>query len=105
MNKITLMGNFPKIEILRDFIYSFEIFGIVTSINIIINSFELYFLLVFVQFTILVIIAENDPFFIDFVSGSSDSVTICIKLTFSSIKIQILMCLPEGPVSSWDSLP
>jgi len=77
------MGYLPKIEILRDFIYSFVIFGICTSKNIIINSFELNFLLVFVQFTILVIIAEDDPFFIDFASaGSSDSVTICIKLTF-----------------------
>ena len=77
------MGYFPKIEILRDFIYSFEILGICTFINIIINSFKLNFLLVFVQFTILVIIAEDDPFFIDFTSaGSSDSVTVCIKLTF-----------------------
>jgi len=90
------MGNSPKIEILRDFIYSFEIFGICTSINIIINSFELNFLLVFVQFTILVIITEDDPLFNGCASiTSSDSVTICIKLTFAGIKIRILMCLAD----------
>ena len=82
------MGYLPKIEILRDFIYSFEMLWISTSIHIIINSFKLNFLFVFVQFTILVIVTEDDPIFIDFACiASSDSVTICIKLTFSSLKI------------------
>ena len=62
-------------------------FRVIASINVVINGFKLYIEFVFVQFPVVVIITVNNPFFENSSSACfSYTITIRVKLSFSSVK-------------------